>query len=118
MVINPWIIGIQLGTLCGMSKPQPSRGGRPVGRVSFNAESAKAFGVAVRGFRKQTGLSQEALAHMANIERTHFSSIERGTNQPSLWLILKIARALGVGSADLMMATEEALADPTPNEGD
>jgi DNA-binding XRE family transcriptional regulator len=78
--------------------------------VSFNEESAKAFGVVVRGFRKQVGLSQEALAHMADIERTHFSSIERGTNQPSLWLILKIARALGVSSADLLAATERALA--------
>lgn len=87
-----------------------SRGGRPRGRVSFNQESAKAFGIVVRGFRKQVGLSQEALAHMADIERTHFSSIERGTNQPSLWLILKIARALGVSSADLMAATESALA--------
>lgn len=86
-----------------------SRGGRPRGRVSFNQESAKAFGIVVRGFRKQVGLSQEALAHMADIERTHFSSIERGTNQPSLWLILKIARALGVSSADLMAATESAL---------
>lgn len=86
-----------------------SRGGRPRGRVSFNEESAKAFGIVVRGFRKQIGLSQEALAHMADIERTHFSSIERGTNQPSLWLILKIARALGVSSADLMAATESAL---------
>ena len=87
-----------------------SRGGRPRGRVSFNEESAKAFGVVVRGFRKQVGLSQEALAHMADIERTHFSSIERGANQPSLWLILKIARALGVSSADLLAATESALA--------
>uniref|UniRef100_UPI00403A4697 helix-turn-helix domain-containing protein n=1 Tax=Variovorax sp. BK018 TaxID=3450241 RepID=UPI00403A4697 len=78
--------------------------------MSFNQESAKAFGIVVRGFRKQVGLSQEALAHMADIERTHFSSIERGTNQPSLWLILKIARALGVSSADLMAATESALA--------
>jgi len=93
-----------------MSTPTLSRGGRPRGRVSFNEESAKAFGIVVRGFRKQVGLSQEALAHMADIERTHFSSIERGTNQPSLWLILKIARALGVSSADLLAATERALA--------
>lgn len=78
----------------GMSTPMLSRGDRPRGRVSFNEESAKAFGVVVRGFRKQVGLSQEALAHMADIERTHFSSIEREANQPSLWLILKIARAL------------------------
>lgn len=76
------------------------------------------LGAAVRSFRKQTGLSQETLAHIENIERTHFNSIERGTNRPSLWLILKIARALGVSSADLMMATKGALADATPNEGD
>lgn len=82
--------------------------------MSFNRESAQAFGAVVRGFRKETGLSQEALAHMADIERTHFSSIERGTNQPSLWLILKIARALGVSSSDLMAATEDKLANPPP----
>lgn len=93
-----------------MSKPQLSRGGRPTGRVSFNAESAVAFGGVVRVYRKDLGLSQEALAHMADIERTHFSAIERGQNQPSLWLILKIAKALGVSSADLMAETEHELA--------
>lgn len=94
-----------------MSLPQLSRGGRPSGRVSFNSESAAAFGSVVRAYRKRTGLSQEALAHMADIERTHFSSIERGTNQPSLWLILKIARALGVSSADLLAQTERSLSN-------
>jgi DNA-binding XRE family transcriptional regulator len=94
-----------------MSKPQLSRGGRPRGRVSFNAESAAAFGVVVRTLRKKLGLSQEVLAHMADIERTHFSAIERGQNQPSLWLILKISKALGVSSADLMLETENELAD-------
>jgi DNA-binding XRE family transcriptional regulator len=87
-----------------MSKPQLSHGGRPTGRVSFNAESA------VAAYRKELGLSQEALAHMADIERTHFSAIERGQNQPSLWLILKIAKALGISSADLMAQTEQELA--------
>lgn len=93
-----------------MSKPQLSRGGRPRGRVSFNTQSAVAFGGVVRAYRKEVGLSQEALAHMADIERTHFSAIERGQNQPSLWLILKIAKALGVSSADLMTDTEHELA--------
>jgi XRE family transcriptional regulator, regulator of sulfur utilization len=93
----------------GMSLPQLSRGGRPPGRVSFNAESAVAFGMVVRAHRRQNGLSQEALAHLADIERTHFSSIERGKNQPSLWLILKISKALGISSADLMSKTEQLL---------
>ena len=92
-----------------MSKPQLSRGGRPKGRVSFKADSAKAFGQAVRMRRNATGLSQEALAHLADIERTHFSSIERGQNQPSLWLILKISKALGVTSAMLMDDTAAVL---------
>lgn len=92
-----------------MSLPQLSRGGRPAGRVSFNAESAAAFGEVVRTYRRQSGLSQEALAHLADIERTHFSSIERGKNQPSLWLILKISKALGISSALLMSETEQML---------
>ena len=95
-----------------MSIKPLSKGGRPRGRVSFNAESATAFGAVVREYRRALGVSQETFAHSVDIERTHFSSIERGKNQPSLWLILKIARGLGISAAALMDGTEALLLEP------
>jgi len=92
-----------------MSIKPLSKGGRPRGRVSFNAESATAFGAVVREYRRALGVSQETFAHSVDIERTHFSSIERGKNQPSLWLILKIAIGLGIPAAALMDGTEALL---------
>jgi DNA-binding LytR/AlgR family response regulator len=54
-------------------------------------------------------LAQEALAHLAGIERSHMGKIERGEHMPTLVLILKIARALGRSSGELMLETEARL---------
>lgn len=90
-----------------MSKvPAKHPGGRPVGRATFNAQSAKAFGLAARNRRRALGLSQEDAAHQADIERGHYGCIERGENQPSLWLILKISAALGCSSSELLADTQ------------
>jgi transcriptional regulator with XRE-family HTH domain len=61
-----------------------------------------AFGVAVQARRLALGLSQEALAHEAEIDRSYMSSIERGLQNVGLVLALKIARALEVSLADLI----------------
>ena len=94
-----------------MTPPKKHPGGRPTGRVTFNAESAKAFGAAMRARRKVIGMSQEDLAHVSGIDRGHLGCIERGENQPSLWLILKISRALQFSSAELIADTENALTE-------
>lgn len=93
-----------------MTLPKKHAGGRPTGRVTFNAESALAFGTATRTRRKLLGMSQELLAHLSDIDRGHMGCIERGENQPSLWLILKISRSLQCSAADLMAATEARIA--------
>lgn len=69
--------------------------------------------------RTRLGVAQEALALQAKVERSHMGKIERGEHMPTLVLVLKIARALGVSSAYLMKETEGLLpaeylaADPT-----
>jgi len=68
-----------------------------------------AFGAAVRAARTEDGIAQEALAHLAGIERSHMGKIERGEHMPTLVLILKIARALGRSSGELMLETEARL---------
>ena len=83
--------------------------GRPAGATTFEAEPAKAFGAAVRALRTEQGVAQETLAHLVGIERSHMGKIERGEHMPTLAIILKIARALGCSSADLMTATESRL---------
>ncbi len=84
--------------------------GRPAGATTFEAEPAQAFGAAVRALRTEQGVAQETLANLADIERSHMGKIERGEHMPTLAIILKIARALGCSSADLMTATESRLA--------
>jgi transcriptional regulator with XRE-family HTH domain len=66
-----------------------------------------AFGESVRGIRKQRGVSQESLALMCGLDRTYISGIERGTRNPSLTNILKIAAALGVSPAEIFASAQE-----------
>ncbi|MCU7977326.1 MULTISPECIES: helix-turn-helix domain-containing protein [unclassified Shewanella] len=88
--------------------------GRPAGATTFEAEPAQAFGAAVRALRTEQGVAQETLANLAGIERSHMGKIERGEHMPTLAIILKIARALGCSSADLMTETESRLAASEP----
>lgn len=52
------------------------------------------LGQAIRNRRKGAGLSQEALADAAEIDRSHMGKIERGERNVSVLNILKIAAAL------------------------
>jgi transcriptional regulator with XRE-family HTH domain len=53
-------------------------------------------GSAFRQFREQAGLSQEALALNACVDRTYVSGIERGVRNPSLRSMQKLATELGI----------------------
>lgn len=64
-----------------------------------------AFGDAIRSIRKQRDISQERLALMCGLDRTYISGIERGTRNPSLTNILKIAAALDVDPAEIFVRT-------------
>ena len=58
--------------------------------------------------RRRRGLSQEALADLAHIDRSYMSSIERGLRNISVLHIARIATALEVTVCDLL----QPLADP------
>lgn len=83
--------------------------GRPVGATTYEVAPAQAFGAAVRAARTEDGIAQETLAHLAGVERSHMGKIERGEHMPTLVVILKIARALGRSSGELMLETEARL---------
>ena len=65
----------------------------------------------MRRRRIELGISQEALANVVKVERSHMGKVERGEHMPTLTLVLRIAKALGVSSADLMRDTEKQLPD-------
>lgn len=56
----------------------------------------------LRALRHKTGLSQEAFADKAGIHRTYMSGLERGTRNPSIEIIDKLARTLGVSCGELL----------------
>jgi transcriptional regulator with XRE-family HTH domain len=58
----------------------------------------------VRTLRAERGLSQEALAYEAGIDRTYQSQIERGVGNPSLKVLCAIAVALNIELNDLLRA--------------
>lgn len=76
---------------------------RPSPRYA-QAPELVAFGSAVRQRRLALGLSQEALAHEAGIDRSYMSSVERGGQNVGLVLAAQIARALDIRLAELIEA--------------
>jgi XRE family transcriptional regulator, regulator of sulfur utilization len=95
--------------MAASSRPRP---GRPAGSRSFDPGSAQAFGEVVREARLRAGVSQEVLAAMSDVERSHFSRIERGLSQPTLFAVLKIAKALKINASVLVSRTERLLEVP------
>jgi XRE family transcriptional regulator, regulator of sulfur utilization len=63
----------------------------------------------VREARHRAGISQEALAAMSDIDRSYFSRIERGLSQPTLFAVLKIAKALDLSGSVLVLRAERLL---------
>ena len=56
----------------------------------------------LRSLRQAKGLSQEELAHAADIDRTYISSLERGVYAASIDVIERLARGLDIGEAELL----------------
>ena len=62
------------------------------------------FAANLRHRRREVGLSQEELAHRAQIDRTYVSSLERCQYAATLDVIEKLAVELDVDPAELLMS--------------
>jgi transcriptional regulator with XRE-family HTH domain len=49
----------------------------------------------VQELRRQRGLSQEELAHLAGVHPTYLSGVERSRRNPTISILQRIAEALG-----------------------
>jgi transcriptional regulator with XRE-family HTH domain len=64
-------------------------------KIDFNGDLV-ALGAAIRARRKELELSQEALADLAEIDRSHMGKIERGERNVSMLNVIRIAHALNI----------------------
>lgn len=69
--------------------------------MSSRARSLASFGQNVRKLRGASGFTQERLADKADLDPTYISGIERGVRNPTLLIIARLAKALGVSLSDL-----------------
>ncbi|WP_175822523.1 helix-turn-helix transcriptional regulator [Burkholderia sp. BCC0419] len=76
---------------------------RVSGRTDTEAHLG-AVGRSIRARRIELDISQEALANIANIDRSHMGKIERGERNVTLLNLVKIARALSCRPSDLLVA--------------
>ncbi len=60
------------------------------------------FGLKIRELRLKAGLSQEKLAHEADLDRTYIPGIEKGDRNVSLLVIEKLAKAFSVEPKELL----------------
>lgn len=64
----------------------------------------------MRELRDKRGLTQEALAHQADITVGHLSMIERGHANPSWGAVRALADALDISMTDLAKLADKFLA--------
>ncbi len=62
----------------------------------------KQVGINLRRFRREKEWSQEDLAFESGLHRTYVSGIERGVRNPTLLILEKLAKTLGVAPAELV----------------
>ncbi len=68
---------------------------------------ATKFGTVIRENRERRGLSQEALAELANLNRSFLGEIERGIAVPSIETMQKLADAFGEKLSTLLSQCEK-----------
>lgn len=66
----------------------------PVGPVRA-AETDGAAGTRIRAVRKEAGFTQQTLAAAVEVSRQTIIAMETGDYAPSVYLAIKVARALG-----------------------
>ncbi len=61
----------------------------------------RVVGSNLKAARLRMGLSQEALANEAGVAMNYVSGIERGVQNPTVMVLHRLARVVGIGEAQL-----------------
>ena len=92
----PWFFVLQYINILGMAKPSPKHAGDQV---------LVDLGLAIRNARKEAGLSQEALAVDAGLDRSYMGGIERGEHNLTVMNLVKVSLALSVTPSELLLSS-------------
>lgn len=83
-----------------------------------NEDPCVSFGKRLRQIRKQRRLSQEALSHKAELDRSYVGGVERGEYNISLRNICILAAALDVPAHELLRFSAVQEPEETPTKSD
>ena len=74
--------------------------------VAITMRGRQTLGERIRHYRESAGLTQEALAHKANIGRVTLVRLERGEQTPRFKTLEAISEALGIRVPELLVEPE------------
>jgi DNA-binding XRE family transcriptional regulator len=61
----------------------------------------------VRALRSEAGYSQESFADAIGVHRTYMGTLERGDGNPTLDMIVRVAKGLRLSLSELFQAVEK-----------
>ncbi len=64
------------------------------------------LGKVIKLTRESKNISQEVLSGLADVDRSHLSKIECGKRSPTVNILNKLARAMGVNASELLFTAE------------
>jgi len=68
-------------------------------------------GEELRKAREDAGLTQEELSSKARVDRSYISQLERGLKSPTLDMLLRLCKAMGVSASEIVARVEKEAAD-------
>lgn len=71
-----------------------------------NFKELAAIGAAIRTHRQNRGISQEQLAYLAGVDRSHMGKIERGERNVSVLNLIRICTALQTRASELLATAD------------
>ena len=77
--------------------------------MTVRQQHNKLFGEVLRAHRLEKQLTQEQLSERVDVIRAFISALENGTRQPSLAMILRLAKALDIKPGKLVDAVAEKM---------
>jgi transcriptional regulator with XRE-family HTH domain len=78
-----------------------------VDKAKKTPDIAKALGLAIRELRSKIPMSQEELAHRADLDRGYMGAVERGAYNLTIKNIAKVSAALEIKPSALLKTAEK-----------
>jgi transcriptional regulator with XRE-family HTH domain len=71
------------------------------------------LGDELRNARDAAKMTQEALSYVAEVDCTYISQLENNKQSPTVDILFRICKALGVSASDVIARSDTGMAPPT-----